>query len=224
MAILQRFSEIIQANINALLDKAEDPVKMADQYLIRYKENFAKVKENTAKVIAERNKLARQISDKEQETAKRGEQAKQALVGGREDLAKKAIEEKQRLEAELVKLRDTHATFSEQVAQLESDYNSLANAIRDLESKRDMIKAKAAVNQAQKATQKTGVAAKSMGNVGESLDRLEGKLDSELEVNRAYKELDKGLDRGLAELDEFTTGALSADAELKRMKEELGLE
>ena len=222
MAIFQRFRDIIESNINAMLDRAEDPVKMADQYLLRYRQNLAKARENTARVMAEERRQAQLIADKEAEMEKRVIQARNALTAGREDMARRAVEEKQRLENELVKLKEAHAALSEQVASLEADYNALAGAIRDLETKRSLIRAKAAVAQSQKATQKAGVTSRSMGSVAESMSRLEDKLDARLEVNRAKSRLDNS-QGGLDELDQFSAASLSADAELQRLKEEMGL-
>ena len=53
MAILERFADIIKANINDLLDKCEDPAKMIDQYLRDLTEDLAEVKKETAAVMAE---------------------------------------------------------------------------------------------------------------------------------------------------------------------------
>ena len=53
MGILKRFKDIMSSNINALLDKAEDPEKMIDQYLRDLQEDLRKVKSETATVIAE---------------------------------------------------------------------------------------------------------------------------------------------------------------------------
>ena len=57
--ILDRFSTIIKSNINALLDKAEDPAKMIDQYLLDLRENLAEVKKETAGVMAEESRCRR---------------------------------------------------------------------------------------------------------------------------------------------------------------------
>ena len=53
MAILERFGDIIKANINAVIDKMENPSKMIDQYLRDMMEDFAEVKKSTAQVMAE---------------------------------------------------------------------------------------------------------------------------------------------------------------------------
>ena len=57
--ILERFNTIIKSNINALLDKAEDPAKMIDQYLLDLRESLAEVKKETAGVMAEEARCRR---------------------------------------------------------------------------------------------------------------------------------------------------------------------
>ena len=58
MGGLQRFSQIMSANINALLDKCEDPAKMIDQYLREMNENLAEVKSTTASLMAEEKRMS----------------------------------------------------------------------------------------------------------------------------------------------------------------------
>ena len=59
MGILSRFGDIVQANVNAALDKMEDPSKMIDQYLRELNENLAEVKKETAGVMAEETRTRR---------------------------------------------------------------------------------------------------------------------------------------------------------------------
>ena len=61
MGILDRFSTIVKANINALLDKAEDPGKMIDQYLTEMTESLAEVKRETAGVMAEETRTRSKV-------------------------------------------------------------------------------------------------------------------------------------------------------------------
>ena len=63
MGIISRFKDIMSANINALLDKAEDPEKMIDQYLRNLESDLAKVKQETASVMAEEAKAKRQLDE-----------------------------------------------------------------------------------------------------------------------------------------------------------------
>lgn len=70
MGILSRFGDIISANINDLLDKAEDPAKMIGQYLRKAKDDLTEVKVETAAVIAEETLCGRLLNDCRDEIAK----------------------------------------------------------------------------------------------------------------------------------------------------------
>ena len=70
MAILERFSDIISANINALIDKMENPAKMIDQYLRDMMEDLAEVKRSTAGVMAEETRAKRLVDENQAEVIK----------------------------------------------------------------------------------------------------------------------------------------------------------
>ena len=61
--ILSRFKDIMSSNINALLDKVEDPMKMIDQYLRNLESDLGKVKAETAAVMAEETKSKRELDE-----------------------------------------------------------------------------------------------------------------------------------------------------------------
>ena len=82
MAILDRFSDIISANVNALIDRMEDPEKMIDQYLRKMMDDLAEVKQNTASVMAEETRAKRLVDENEAEVAKYGNFARKALEAG----------------------------------------------------------------------------------------------------------------------------------------------
>ena len=84
MGILDRFTEIIKANINDLLDKAEDPAKMIDQYLRELADNLADVKEETASVMAEEARTKRLVDANDAEIDHYTELARRALKSGNE--------------------------------------------------------------------------------------------------------------------------------------------
>ena len=76
MGILDRFTTIVKANINALLDQAEDPAKMIDQYLSDMLESLAEVKRETAGVMAEETRTKAKVDTNAAEVAKYAELAK----------------------------------------------------------------------------------------------------------------------------------------------------
>ena len=82
MAILERFGDIIKANINDLLDKCEDPAKMIDQYLRDLTESLAEVKKETAGVMAEETRAKRMLDENAAEIEKYDGLARKALTAG----------------------------------------------------------------------------------------------------------------------------------------------
>ena len=99
MGILSRFGDIVQANVNAVLDKMEDPSKMIDQYLRELNENLAEVKKETAGVMAEETRTRRLMEENQAEVARYEDLAKQALLAGNEGDAKVFLAKKQQLES-----------------------------------------------------------------------------------------------------------------------------
>ena len=91
MGILSRFKDIIASNINALLDKAEDPEKMIQQYLRNLAADLAEVKQETASVMADEEKAKRRVEANQKEIDKYLRLAKKALEAGSEEDAKTFI-------------------------------------------------------------------------------------------------------------------------------------
>ena len=84
--IFERLGDILSANINALLDKAEDPGKMVDQYLRNAKEDLAEVRKNTAGVMAEEKRCQRNVQELEAEAAELEQYAQKAVLAGNDML------------------------------------------------------------------------------------------------------------------------------------------
>ena len=80
MGILTRFTDIMKSNINALLDKCEDPAKMIDQTLRDLREDLAEVKKETANIIADAKSADRQVKECEEEITKYTTAAQNAIL------------------------------------------------------------------------------------------------------------------------------------------------
>ena len=89
--ILQRFKDIMSSNINALLDKAEDPEKMIDQYLRNLESDLGKVKAETASVMAEETRTKRQLDECQEEINKMQSYAEKAVMAGNDDETKQFL-------------------------------------------------------------------------------------------------------------------------------------
>ncbi len=109
MGIFSRFSDIVSSNINAMLDRAEDPEKMIKMMIREMEDTLVELKSSCAGVIAERKRLERQLEEVNSRLTLWAERADLAVTKGRDDLAREALIEKRRfselsegLQAEIV--------------------------------------------------------------------------------------------------------------------------
>ena len=94
MGIIKRFTDIMAANINALLDRAEDPSKMIDQYIRDLESDLAKVKAETAAIMAEEVRAKREVDECAAEIAKMQKYAEKAVLAGNDEDAKQFLNKK----------------------------------------------------------------------------------------------------------------------------------
>lgn len=130
MSIFSRLSDIINSNISALLDKAENPEKMIRMVIQEMEETLVEVRSGTAKVIAEKKTLTRRAEQLRKQARDWEEKAELALSKDREDLAKAALVEKSNinasidlLEADMVKLDVTLEKLGSEIEQLQAKLN-----------------------------------------------------------------------------------------------------
>lgn len=130
MSIFNRLSDIINSNISALLDKAENPEKMIRMVIQEMEETLVEVRSGTAKVIAEKKTLTRRAEQLKKQALDWESKAELALSKDREDLAKAALLEKSNInssveitETDLQKLGETLDKLSTEIEQLQSKLN-----------------------------------------------------------------------------------------------------
>lgn len=145
MSILSRFNDIIKANINALLDKAEDPAKMIDQYLREMTDDLAEVKRETASVMAEETRTMHLADENQAQVDKYDALARKALQAGNETDARVFLARKQELEAAGAGLKTAYAAAHENAVRMREMHDKLARDIETLKSRRQSIKAKVTV-------------------------------------------------------------------------------
>lgn len=225
MGIISRFTEIMKSNINAQLDKCEDPSKMIDQTLRELKENFAEVKKETAGVMAAEKEADRAVQECEEQIRKYSQAAENALRAGNEEDARTILARKQPFMDNLVNLKKTQAVAKENSDKMRQMYNKLANDIQMLETKRNGIKATVAAAKTQEKMNKISSGSKrSMASL-ETFDRMEDKANRMLDSAMAEAELTADLDAGSNLVNKYASGESSStvDDELAAMKAKLGL-
>lgn len=223
MGILNRFKDIMSANINALLDKCEDPAKMIDQYLRQLKEDLAEVKQETAAVMAEEKRAKRLVDDNAAEIAKYTDLAKKALTAGNEGDAKVFITKKQELEAHQADLEKTYALAHANAEKMREMHDKLTGDIQELEQRRLNVKAKMSVAKTQDKLNKINDSMKSAAGSMEAFERMEAKADRLLDEANSMAELNEEPKDSAEEIAKKYDKNSSVDDELAKMKAELGL-
>ena len=227
MGIITRFKDIMAANVNALLDKAEDPEKMIDQYLRNLESDFAKVKAETASIMAEVKSAKRKLDECDEEIAKMGEYAKKAVAAGNDDDARQFLTKKNELTQKREVLAKDYELAQENAEKMRQMHDKLESDISEMKSKRDMLKAKVKLAQTQKKINEMGAGIESAGNNAAAFDRMEEKVNRMLDEADAVSELNKSasgnsIDDLAGKYDTASTGS-NVDDELAALKAEMGM-
>lgn len=224
MGILSRFSEIMKSNINALLDRAEDPEKMADQMLRNTREQFAEVKAQTASVMADAAKANRDAADCLADIARYQKAAENALISRNEGDAKKLIAQKQKLEEKYKALQQAADLANANADKMRQMYDKLASDIETLEARKDAIKAKTAAAKAQQSINRLVSGLPDTNSSLEAFDRMDARATKQLDAAMAEAQLNEtSSSEDLAEKYSGSGSDVSVDSELEEMKKKLGL-
>lgn len=227
MGIITRFKDIMAANFNALLDRCEDPEKMIDQYLRNLEQDFAKVKAETAAIMAEEKSAKRKLDECDAEITKMADYAKKAVTAGNDDEARQFLSKK----AELTQKREVLAKDYEMAcgnsAKMRQMHDKLQSDISELKSRREMLKAKVKVAETQKKMNQMGSSLESAGSNLAAFDRMEEKVNKMLDEADAMNELNaqpasNDIDALTRKYDAGNQSS-AIDDELAALKAEMGM-
>lgn len=221
--ILGRFKTIMEANVNALLDKAENPVKMAEQLARDLEDDLGKVKAETASVMAEVKRAQRAYDECAETVEKLQKYAEAAVLKGNDVDAKAFLMEKAEKSKTLEGLAGALDVAKANADKMRQLHDQLESQLRQINERKAAIRAKAAMADSKERTAELG---RSIGGAAENLsafDRLEEKIDRRLDEAEAMAELNarrSGVEDLMAKYDAPEGGAL--DDELAVLKAKLG--
>ncbi len=223
MTILKRFKDIMTSNINALLDKAEDPEKMIDQVLRDLDRDLRNVKSETAGLMAEEKRAKRDLDDLVEEAKKMETYAMKALKDGNEDDAKKFIERKQELLEREEALKKNYELAVENSIKMREMHDKLNKDIDELNRRKQTIKSKMAVAKTQEKINQVGSSGKNIGDSISLFERMEDKANRALDEAEAMSELNKSINDDVEDLiSKYDDGNdSSVEDELQRLKDKL---
>jgi phage shock protein A len=142
MGIFTRFSDIVNSNINAILDKAEDPEKIVRLMIQEMEDTLVEVRSAAARSIADQKDLNRKLGRLESEHREWDAKAELALRKGREDLAKAALVEKSRATAAADMIKSDYLAVDEGLSKLNDDIARLENKLADAKARQKALLAR----------------------------------------------------------------------------------
>jgi len=217
MGIFSRFADIVNSNISALLDKAEDPEKMIRLIIQEMEDTLVEVRTNSARAIADKKELARRVDAIELQIMEWQKKATLALSKQREDLARAALIEKQKLQDSIKGLHTEQTLVEETIEKLTGELGKLETKINETRARQQamILRRQTAGNrldvQKQLHAGRTAEAMSKFEQYERKIDELEAEADS-------YTATGRSLDQEFADLqaqDEI-------EKELAKMKQDMG--
>ena len=202
MALLERVATLVRANLNDLVERAENPEKMLKQVILDMQNQFMQVKTQVAIAIADLHlleKKQKENADKEQDWMRKAELA----VGKKDDaLARAALER-------AMSFKQMAASFEEQIADQKTQVDLLRDALKKLEMKIEEAEGKAELLIAQSRRSKAvGRASDANAKAGDksavaAFDRMKNKVQRESAISQAKAEIggEDDLDRKFAKME-----------------------
>jgi len=222
-------STVVQAKMNKIMDKIEDPRETLDVSYEKQIQLLQNVKRGVAEVTTSKKRLELQKAKLQMNLDKLDGQAKEAVLAGREDLARKALENKASLQAQSATLDQQIADLQDQQQKLMDAESRLATKVESFRTKKETIKAQYSAADAQvKITESVTGISEEMADVGMAVQRAEEKTENMKARSAALDELlesgtltdysgGNDLDRELAKVKAQS----SVNDMLAKMKEEI---
>lgn len=222
MAIFSRFADLVKANLNDFLDKAEDPEKMLKQMIIDMEEQLQKATQGLGQVMANERQMRKQVETAEGQSRIWEERAKTALKAGEQELAKQAVEEKLKADENVNQYRSLHSQLEVQVDSMRNQVNALKAKLEEARSKQSILLARAQVAEARKGVSEALGGVDSSGSFAK-MDKMERKisaLEAQADATAEISGLDANEEDPFSKLEKEN----AADNELARLMKELAKE
>lgn len=218
MGVFSRLTDIVNANLNAVLDRAEDPEKMVRQMIHEMEDTLVEVRSHAARLIADRKAIERRRVRITKAQADWQGKAELALSKDREDLARAALVEKARLAADLEALDEELVHLDDGLAKYDEDIAKLEAKLREAKAKQKVIFARQATAAARLRVRRQ-VHDQRIDDAFVRFEQMESRLDN---TEGEVEAFEMGRAKTLAEeIDDLATGS-AIDEELTALKQRLG--
>ena len=219
MGIFSRISDIVNSNLNALCDSAEDPEKMIRLIIQEMEDTLVEVRSASARVIAEQKTASRRRDRIAAEVAGWEDKAKLAVSKGRDDLGKAALQERRAVEETLRVVEEELTSSGEHIGQLNEEIGQLQQKLDDAKAKQKAILLRSKTVSSRMQVKKQ-VHREELDNAFAKFERFERKVDT---LEGELQAMDLGRDTAsslAAEIDALGEGDW-LDDELMRIKDSM---
>jgi phage shock protein A len=216
--LLSRVRDLVSANLNSMLDKAEDPEKMVNEYMRQLQEQLYEAKTAVASAMADETKLHNKMVTFQAESDQWQGKAEAAVRANDDELAKAALGRKANAQKMADTYKQQYEMQDEQVEQLQDALVRLEARISEAKAKKELIIAKKNRAETQEAIQRT---VRGLGNVNamDKLGQMEERVDDRLAQADAMAKLEgDSLDSRFADLERDT----AVEDELAALKAKMG--
>jgi len=223
MAIFQRIADILNANINDLLDKAEDPEKMVKQLILEMEEQVDGATQALGQAMGSQKLAEKQLENAKDDAKEWEEKAEVALKAGNEALAKKALDSKVGIDEQVSGLQENYDSLSKQVETLKSNVETLKSKLEEARSRQNVLIARSKVADAS-AEAASAIGSFDTDSAFSKLDKMEEQVAMKEATAEAYGEM-SGLNIDYTEGDEFEKlqHEDAVNTQLAALKDKLGL-
>lgn len=219
MSIFHRISDILKANINDLLDRAEDPEKMVKQIIADMEEQVRDATEALGQAMASEKQAYAQLEKARSNSREWESKAKTALQAGNQELAKKALTSKVEIDKNVQSLQASYDQIAAQTSELHARVEVLRQKLEEARQRQNMLIAGAKMAEATESVA-TAVTNTDPNSALAKLERMEQKVESREARAEAFAAMSGETVFAKDEFAELETNQ-AVDAELQRLMKEL---
>ena len=198
MSVFSRLADIVNANLNSILDKAEDPAKMVRLIIQEMEDELVRERSNLARFLAEKKEVLRHVARHQERVEEWQSKAELALSREREDLARAALLEKSKQQDLLNALQREQQVVAESIDKLSDAINALEAKLVDARGRQQAMQLRERSAQSRINVQERVRVSETSAAVGK-FDRMERKID-ELEARADIYSQTNVLEQSFAEL------------------------
>lgn len=221
MSIFTRLSDLLKANVNDLIDKAEDPEKMVKQIILDMDKELVKSTQALGKAMASERQIEKQLEGAKAKSADWENKAKTAMTAGDEALARNAVAEKIKVDENVAKYQNMYDTVSAQTAAIKEQVEQLKEKLNDAKSRQAMLIARSQMADTQKDLAQSLGGINSSENAFAKMDKMEEKIARKEAEAQAFSDIAGAPAANEDPYKKLETNS-KVDAEFARLMAEMG--